>query len=103
MKDEFLGLKKNKSFFNFNNKGQFAIEAVLLATVMISAFLVLTNYLKNSGFLAKLVASPIERVGTMAGYGTWQDVCKGQGKSKAQSLGKCHPNSIHRSLSSDPK
>lgn len=104
MKGEFLGLKKNSFFFSISNKkGQFAIEAVLLMTVLLGAFLVFTQYVKSHNLIAKLASGSIERVGTMAGYGTWQTECTGQGKSKKQSLGKCHPNSIHRSLSSDPK
>lgn len=96
MKDEFLGLKNN-------NKGQFAIEAVLLMTVLVGAFLVVTSEVKKRGLLSKFVEKPVTRLGTMSGYGTWQSECVGQGSSKKQTLGKCHPNSIHRSLSSDPK
>lgn len=99
MKDEFLGLMQNK----LNNKGQFAIEAVLLMSVLVAGFIGLTNYAKNKNLIQNLVSKPMERVSTMAGYGTWQSECTGQGKSKKQSIGKCHPNSIHRSLSSDPK
>ncbi|MFZ3229583.1 MAG: hypothetical protein WA160_05215 [Pseudobdellovibrio sp.] len=107
MKDEFLGLMSNKKlippFIKLNKKGQFAIEAVLLMTVLLGAFIGLINYAKSKNLVQNLVAKPMERVGTMAGYGTWQNECVGQGKSKKQSIGKCHPNSIHRSISSDPK
>lgn len=105
MRDEFLGLKKNKAcpYIISNHKGQFAIEAVLLMFVLGGAFLALTNYAKEKEFINKLVQKPIERVGRMAGYGTWNSECIAQGKSKKVSLGKCHPNAIGRALSSDPK
>jgi hypothetical protein len=107
MTDEFLGLKKNKflhsTFLKLNRKGQFAIEAVLLMTVLLGAFLVLANGIKNKNMVGNLLEKPMERLSTMAGYGTWQSECTGQGKTAKQTLGKCHPNSIHRSLSSDPK
>lgn len=106
MKDESLGSKKNNLFLSFlfskNQKGQFAIEAVLLMTVLLGAFLALTKAMNDNKILQKFVSAPMERVGLMAGYGTWQKECVGQGKSKKLSLGKCHPNSIQRSLSSNP-
>ena len=103
MKDEFLGLKKNKKFPDRlkNQKGQFAIEAVLLMTVLIGAFLALTQFAKKEQFVQKLVQKPMERVGRMAAYGTWNEGCSAPGKPKL-TTGKCHPNSIARSLSSDP-
>ncbi len=105
MRDESLGQKKNKAYPKFLNekKGQFAIEAVLLMFVLGGAFLALTNYAKEKEFINKLVQKPIERVGRMAGYGTWNSECVAQGKNKPVSLGKCHPNAIGRALSSDPK
>ena len=104
MMGEFLGSKKSSSIlFVSNKKGQFAIEAVLLMTILIGAFLVLTKTAREKAWMAQLVSKPMTRVATMSGYGTWQEKCLGQGKSTSQSLGKCHPNSIHRSLSSDPK
>lgn len=107
MKGEFLGLKKNSRsdlhLLNLNKKGQFAIEAVLLMTVLVGFFLAVTNQLKQKNVVGNFVTKPMTRLSNMAGYGTWQNECTGQGKSKKQSLGKCHPNSIHRSLSSNPK
>lgn len=107
MKDEFLGSKKNSRFSNFflisNRKGQFAIEAVLLMTVLLGCFLALTKTLSDKKVVQKLVSTPMERVGRMAGYGTWNDECRSQGKTgSGLKLAKCHPNSIHRSLSSNP-
>lgn len=107
MKGEFLGLKKNNPsglhLLNLNSKGQFAIEAVLLMTVLLGIFLAAVDQLKSKNVLANFVTKPMTRVSNMVGYGTWQNECVGQGKSKKQSLGKCHPNSIQRSLSSNPK
>ncbi len=105
MRDESLGQKKNKATHSFykNQKGQFAIEAVLLMSILFGAFIALTNYAKEKQFMNKLLQKPMARVGRMAAYGTWNDECTAQGKSKKISLGKCHPNSIGRALSSDPK
>ncbi len=104
MRDESLGQKKNKAYpiFCINQKGQFAIEAVLLMTVLMGVFVALSNYAHEKQFINRLVQAPMVRVGHMAGYGTWNDGCIAQGKSKNVSLGKCHPNSIGRALSSDP-
>ena len=107
MKAECPGSKKNnsklKSSFSLNRKGQLAIEAVLLMTVLLGAFLVLSKTLSEKKVIQNLVSGPIESVGRMAGYGTWQEQCIGQGKSKKLNLGQCHPNSIQRSLSTNPE
>lgn len=93
---EFLGLKKN-------NKGQIALESVLLMTVLLGGFMFLTGEVQKRNLLANLFKKPIESVKTMTAYGTWKsDGCTAPGKSK-QTLGKCHPNSIARSLSSNPQ
>jgi hypothetical protein len=100
-KIEFLGSKRIK-----NNKGQIAIESVLLMTILLGAFLAVTNYAKSKELLANLVQKPVQSLAVMAGYGVWKSGdaagCKAPGKS-AVSLGKCHPNSIARSLSSTPR
>ena len=103
MKDEFLGSKKNNFFPERlkSQKGQFAIEAVLLMTVLVGVFLAFTKFAKNEKFIQKLVQKPMERVGRMAAYGTWNEGCSAPGKPRL-TTGKCHPNSIARSLSSDP-
>ena len=100
-----MGRKRIKlpTYFIEIKKGQFAIEAVLLMSILVGLFLALTNYAKEKQFMNKLIQKPMERVGRMAGYGTWFDECTAQGKNKKVSLGKCHPNSIGRALSSDPK
>ncbi len=94
MKVAFLGLKKN-------NSGQFAVEAVLLMSVLVGLFLALTNYAREKQLVQNLVQKPIERVGRMAAFGTWNKDCVAPGKAKL-SPAKCHPNSIARALSSDP-
>jgi len=93
---------KNK---NKNNKGQLAIESVLLMTVLMAGFLVVTNYAREKKLISKLVEKPIQSVAVMSAYGVWKSAgsagCKAPGRSSV-SLGKCHPNSIARSLSSAP-
>lgn len=105
MKAVYRGSKKNRKVqFLSNQKGQFLIEAVLLTVVLVGFFLVFIKYAKEKKFVSNLATKPMENVQAMAGYGTWnKDGCKGLGKSSKVSLGKCHPNSTHRSTSSDPK
>ena len=92
---EFLGSKRN-------NSGQIALESVLLMTVLLGGFMFLTNYITSKKLLSGLVQGPVKNVATMTAYGTWKaDGCIAPGKSK-QTIGKCHPNSIARSLSSNP-
>ena len=91
----FLGLKKN-------SKGQMAIEAVLLMTVLAGGFLFVSKYFRENKIIANMMAPSIKSVATMTAYGTWKENgCTAPGKSR-QTIGKCHPNSIARSLSSDP-
>lgn len=92
---EFRGLKRN-------NKGQMAIESVLLMTVLVGFFFALTKGIRDNQLVAKLVEPSIKTIANMTAYGTWKaDGCTAPGKTK-QTIGKCHPNSIARSLSSDP-
>lgn len=94
--DAFLGLTKNR-------RGQFAIEGVLLLTVLVGGFLYATKLARDNKVVSNLVAKPVVILGNMAGYGTRKpDGCTAQGKSNKETLGKCHPNSIHRGLSSVP-
>ena len=91
----FRGLKEN-------NKGQIAIESVLLMTVLLSAFFLVSKTIREKQLVSKMVAGPMTNVKAMTGYGTWKaDGCTAPGQSR-QTIGKCHPNSIARSLSSDP-
>ncbi len=100
--EKFPGSTKSRNIIFYSN-GQFAIEAVLLMVLLVGVFLGITNYTQKKKFLQKLVGEPVAaKINTMTGFGTWRpDGCTAPGKSK-QTLGKCHPNSIHRSLSSDP-
>ena len=105
MRDESLGSIKNSLNASpiCNQKGQFAIEAVLLMTLLMGVLVAASNIAKKNEFGKKLVQDPMERIGRMAAYGTWNKECVAQGKSKKVSLGKCHPNSMSRALSSYPK
>ena len=95
MKNEFRGLKKN-------SQGQMAIEAILMMVVLLGGFTVLTKTIREKKLLSTFVAKPISSIAAMTAYGTWKDTgCTAPGKS-AVSIGKCHPNSISRSLSSEP-
>ncbi len=99
---EFPGLKPIN-----NNRGQFAIESVLLMTVLVGAFMALSNYAQSKNLMATLVEKPLQSLAIMTGYGVWKSGdagggCKAPGRS-AVTLGKCHPNSISRSLSSNPR
>ncbi len=91
----FHGLIKNR-------RGQFAIEAVLLMTVLVGAFMFLTKEARSRNLLQNFISQPMERLANMTGYGTWSIACSANGSKKKETLGKCHPNSIHRSLSTDP-
>ena len=99
-KNEFPGSSLNK-----NNKGQVLIESVLLLTVLVGAFLYVTKYARDKKLLSNFVQKPMQSLSTMTGYGVWKSAdstgCKAPGKS-AVSIGKCHPNSIARALSSNP-
>lgn len=95
MTNEFRGLKKN-------NKGQMAIEAVLLTVVLLGAFVVLTKTIRDKKLLSKFVAKPINSIAAMTAYGTWKSTGCAAPNKPSVSIGKCHPNSIERSLSSDP-
>ena len=84
------------------NKGQIALESVLLITVLLAGFLVLTNQIRQRQLLSKLVAGPMKNLAAMTAYGTWNSAgCTAPGKSRVE-IGKCHPNSFERTLSSDP-
>ncbi|WII73909.1 hypothetical protein QJS83_08475 [Bdellovibrio sp. 22V] len=76
-----------------NNKGQFVIETVLMMIVTISVFLWATNQLRESKFLAKMIAGPWQKVSGMIEAGVWDT------PDKARQL---HPNQIDRSLTVKP-
>jgi hypothetical protein len=104
MMDSFRGKKKNKFFFFKNQKGQFAIEAVLLTAVLIGAFTFATANIKQKGYIPKLFGKPIQSLRNMTAFGTFRETCIGLGANKkSQTLSQCHPNSITRALSSKPE
>jgi hypothetical protein len=86
-----------------NSKGQFAIEAVLLATVLMGVFLLATRQLRDSGALQKFSDVSVTKVKNMSEYGTFKQVCKAVKGNASQTAANCHPNSINRALSSDPQ
>lgn len=102
--DAYPGLKSINNPLS-NNLGQLAIESVLLLTVLIGAFLFATNYAREKKIISNLVEKPMQSVAIMTAYGVWKSPdgagCKVPGGSSV-SLGKCHPNSIARALSSAP-
>lgn len=86
-----------------NNKGQLAVEAVLLMTVLLGAFALLTKHLKERETIQNLTETSVKHMRYMSQQGTWNEECrpiKGPGRERA---GNCHPNSINRALSSDPQ
>lgn len=95
----FIGRKK----FLKNNKGQFAIEAVLLMVVAMGAFLLVVKELRQREFIQKLTDSSVAKVKNLSEYGTWKQDCKAIKGSASQTAANCHPNSINRALSSDPQ
>lgn len=86
-----------------NSKGQFAIESVLLVTILIGGFMLITKYARDNNLISKLVTTPFTtNVAAMTAFGVWHaDGCRSPGKAR-QTIGKCHPNSISRSVSSAP-
>ncbi|MFN3455872.1 MAG: hypothetical protein ACK41T_13035 [Pseudobdellovibrio sp.] len=87
-----------------NQKGQFAIEAILLMSVLVGIFIAVTNQIKTKGYFYGLFNAPVKSMSNMTGYGTWKNECFGFGKSKQKfKFSHCHPNSIHRVLSSNPE
>lgn len=96
-----IGNNRNYSYYK-KQKGQLALEAVLLMTILLGLFLMVMKYVQKEQMVQNLVGPTIGRLKTMTAMGTWRaDGCTAPGRSR-QTPGKCHPNSIHRSLSSDP-
>lgn len=92
-----------KFFYNFKNqRGQFAIEAVLLMLVLMGSFVLVTQKLKEKQLIQKLTNSSVAKVKSMTAYGTWKETCKSIKGGSSQTASNCHPNSINRALSSDP-
>lgn len=79
---------------SYDERGQFAIEAVLLMVVMLSIFIASTNALRDGKFLAKLVGNPWEQVAGMIECGVWAPP-----KTACKSL----PSQPDRNISLDPR
>lgn len=80
-----------------NQKGQFVIEAVLLATLTLGLFMFITKQLQGSKFLANLIGEPWGYIAGMSESGVWET------PDKAKSF---HPNLISgnrsRNVTLDP-
>ena len=102
--EECRGKRKSKLSVLRNQRGQFAIEAVLLLAVLIGGFMAFTSVVKKEKLLVKLFQKPVQSMRNMTGFGTFRESCEGLGANKKkQNLSQCHPNSITRALSSKPE
>lgn len=102
--DACRGKRKSKFSDLRNQRGQFAIEAVLLTTLLVGTFVFVTGVIKEKKMIPKLFGGPIKSMSNMAGFGTFRESCEGLGSNKKkQKLSNCHPNSISRALSSKPE
>ena len=100
--EKYLGSTENNLIRN--ERGQMAVEGVLLMIILLGVFLLTQKFIQGPpSMLQKLVSTPVsDKMGTMISFGTWNpNGCTAPGKT-TQTIGKCHPNSIHRSLSSSP-
>ena len=82
-----------KRSFLKNQKGQFAIEAVLLMLITIGALAWATNQIREGNYLAKLIGGPWGKVSGMIECGVWSTPVKAR---------PFHPNQLNRSLTLDP-
>lgn len=99
----YRGKRKSKRLALRNERGQFAIEAVLLLALLVGTFMFVTGIIKKQKMITRLFAKPVQSMRNMTGYGTFRESCEGLGANKKkQNLSQCHPNSISRALSSDP-
>lgn len=102
----FPGIKQNRISHRILNKsGQFAIEAVLLMFVLAAMFLAVKNKLQERQVLQNLTNKSVGSLKKMTEYGTWKDECRSKagGGATAYTLAACHPNSMHRAISSNPQ
>lgn len=82
------------SYLLNNDRGQFAIETVLIALITVGAFISATNTIREEKLLAKLIESPWASVNGMIECGEW-----GPKKSACAN----HPGQRKRVLSYQPK
>ena len=96
-------MAKARINFYSDRRGQATIEAVLLVTVLIGAFMLATKTMRDKQVMQNMTNKSVASIKNMSEYGSWKQECKpakGAGSAKAA---QCHPNSIVRALSSDPK
>lgn len=99
----FLSFLRSRSQLN-NQRGQFAIEAVLLTALLVGTFVAVTGVIKEKKMITKLFGAPVKSLKNMTAFGTFRESCEGLGINKRkQTLSQCHPNSITRALSSKPE
>ena len=77
-----------------NSNGQVIIENVLLMTILIGGIIFLSNSLRESETVAKLVSGPWTKISGMLECGVWE------APSKACSQ---HPNQTNRGVSLRPQ
>ena len=91
-------LKKNKDSAGHvsqkNDKGQSAIEAVLLIVIFVSITATVAREFKESEVIAELISGPWKRLDGMIQNGVWQPVKEGN---------ELHPNRFKRHVSFDPE
>lgn len=86
-----------------NQRGQIAIEGVLLMTILLAGFLVVRNKLQTAQPIQKLMDHGAKRIKHMTEYGVWREQCRPVSGGAGETAANCHPNSINRSLSSLPE
>ena len=96
-------MEQSRRIIKLNNKGQFAIEAVLLMTLFMGVFALTMKTLRDKQIIQNLTDTSVTKVKNMSEYGTWKQDCKAMKGGSSQTAANCHPNSINRALSSDPQ
>ena len=98
-----INLSRFKKILKLNNKGQFAIEAVLLMTLFVGTFAFAIKMMRDKQIIQNLTDKSVTKVKNMSEYGTWKPTCTSMKGGSSQTAANCHPNSINRALSSDPQ
>ena len=96
-------MEQSRRIIKLNNKGQFAIEAVLLMTLFVGVFMFTMNLIRDKKIVQNLTDTSVAKVKNLSEYGTWKQNCKAMKGGSSQTAANCHPNSINRALSSDPQ
>ena len=96
-------MEQSRRVIKLNNKGQFAIEAVLLMTLFVGLFAFTMNLIRKKNIVQNLTDTSVAKVKNLSEYGTWKQDCKAMKGGSSQTAANCHPNSINRALSSDPQ